>query len=45
MLDIAIVAWIITTWRPARTASYLLMPYLAWTLYATALTAGFVARN
>lgn len=34
---LAIAAFIVTSWRPARTAALLFVPYLAWVSYATAL--------
>lgn len=40
-----IVAWIVTTWKPARLAALLLLPYAAWVSFATALTAGIVLLN
>ena len=38
-LDAAVTAEIAAVWRTDRVAAALLAPYLAWTLYATALTA------
>jgi tryptophan-rich sensory protein len=45
LLAVAIAATILAAWRTQRTAAWLLVPYLAWVLYATTLNAGIVARN
>jgi tryptophan-rich sensory protein len=37
-----LVTW---AWDRSRLASWLLVPYLAWVLYATALTAGIIVLN
>jgi tryptophan-rich sensory protein len=44
-LDIAVLATIVTSWQLDRTAALLLIPYLAWTLFATALNASIWRRN
>jgi translocator protein len=44
-LGIAIAATIAGAWRVQRTAALLLVPYLAWVIYATSLNAGVVAFN
>jgi tryptophan-rich sensory protein len=44
-LDVAIAAEIIAAERHDRTAAALLVPYLAWSLYATALTAAVDPEN
>lgn len=41
----AIVWTIIAFWRHSRVAALLLVPYLVWVLYATALTFGIAALN
>ncbi len=45
MMVIAIAATIVAAWRTQRVAAWLLIPYLAWVLYATSLNAGIVALN
>lgn len=40
-----IVAFIMVTWRPARAAALLFLPYLAWVAYATSLNAGIWLMN
>ncbi|EME58548.1 TspO/MBR family protein [Amycolatopsis decaplanina] len=45
LLDIAIVVTALYFRRSSRLSAVLLLPYLAWTLYATALTAAIVALN
>ncbi len=45
VLIATIVAWIAVTWKPARGASLLLLPYAAWVGFATAITAGVVVLN
>ncbi len=37
LLWLAIVAFVVATWRPVRTAALLFVPYLAWVSYATGL--------
>jgi tryptophan-rich sensory protein len=44
-LAAAIAATILAAWHTQRTAAWLLIPYLAWVLYATTLNAGIVALN
>jgi translocator protein len=45
LMAIAIAASIVSAWRSQRVAAWLLIPYLAWVLYATSLNAGIVALN
>ena len=45
LLDVAVAALIILAWRTSRVAAWLLVPYLAWTCFATALNAGIVVLN
>jgi translocator protein len=45
LLDLALACLIVMTWRPLRTASLLLMPYLAWTMFATALNTAIFRLN
>lgn len=45
LLAAAILVTIIRAWRVSRTAAFLLIPYLAWVLYASTLNAGIVALN
>jgi tryptophan-rich sensory protein len=45
LLAAAIAATILTAWRTQRMAAWLLVPYLAWVVYATTLNAGIVALN
>ncbi len=45
LLDVALACLIVVAWRLYRTASLLLMPYLAWTLFATALNAAIFRLN
>ncbi|MGY6650708.1 TspO/MBR family protein [Amycolatopsis sp. TRM77291] len=45
LLDAAIVVTALYFRRSSRVAAALLVPYLAWTLYATALTAAIVVLN
>jgi tryptophan-rich sensory protein len=45
LMAIAIAATIITARRVQSTAALLLVPYLAWVLYASTLNAGIVALN
>ena len=44
-LLVVIVAWIVTMWRPARTASLLLLPYAAWVSFATVLNVSIAVLN
>ena len=44
-LAVAIAATIARAWRINRAAALLLVPYLAWVLYASTLNAGIVALN
>ena len=45
LLDIAVAALVALAWRTSRVAAWLLVPYLAWTCFATALNAGIVVLN
>lgn len=45
VLLIAIALTIVTFWRVRPLAAVLLLPYIAWVAYATALTFALVARN
>lgn len=45
LLDLAVVATIVTFRRNSRAASWLLAPYLAWILFATALNLGIALLN
>ena len=45
VLDLAVVATIIVGWQVRRAASLLLLPYLAWIGFATALNAAIVLEN
>ena len=45
LMAIAIAATIVAAWRTQRVAASLLIPYLAWVVYATSLNAGIVALN
>lgn len=44
-LDVAVALTIWRAWRLDRTAAVLLVPYLAWTVFATALNTGVAALN
>ncbi|KRE97440.1 peripheral-type benzodiazepine receptor [Nocardioides sp. Soil774] len=44
-LDVLVAALVVLAWRTSRTAAWLLVPYLAWTCFATALNAGIVVLN
>ncbi len=44
-LDLAVAALVVLAWPRSRVAAVLLVPYLAWTCFATALTAGIVVLN
>ncbi|RSN26819.1 tryptophan-rich sensory protein [Amycolatopsis sp. WAC 04169] len=45
LLDVAIIVTALYFRRSSRVSAVLLLPYLAWTLYATALTAAIVVLN
>jgi tryptophan-rich sensory protein len=45
LLAAAIAATMVAAWRTQRMAAWLLVPYLAWVVYATTLNAGIVALN
>ena len=45
LLDFVLAVLIVVAWRMQRIASLLLMPYLAWTLFATALNAAIFRLN
>jgi translocator protein len=45
VLWLAIVATIVLAWRVSRPAAWLLVPYLGWVTFATALNAGIVVLN
>ncbi|MER7011505.1 TspO/MBR family protein [Saccharopolyspora sp. NPDC000359] len=45
LLDIVIVVTAVLFWRRDRLAGVLLLPYLAWTLFATVLNGAIVALN
>ncbi|MEV4148507.1 TspO/MBR family protein [Amycolatopsis sp. NPDC049691] len=45
VLDVVVVVTIVLFARRSKAAAALLVPYLAWILYATALTAAIVALN
>ena len=45
VLLVLIVAFIATTWQPARSAALLFVPYLLWVAYATSLNAAIWAMN
>lgn len=45
LLDIAVAALVVLAWRTSRVAAWLLVPYLAWTCFASALNAGIVVLN
>jgi tryptophan-rich sensory protein len=44
-LDLAVAALVVLAWPRSRVAAGLLVPYLAWTCFATALTLGIVVLN
>lgn len=44
-LDLVLAVLVAKAWRLDRIAGLLLAPYLAWVLFATALTAGFALLN
>lgn len=45
LLDAVLALLVVKAWRVDRAASLLLVPYLAWVLFATVLTAGFVVLS
>lgn len=45
VLDLAVAALVALAWSRSRVAAWLLVPYLAWTCFATALTVGIVVLN
>lgn len=45
LLALAVIATIRAAWRVRPTAGLLLLPYLAWILYASTLNAGIMALN
>ena len=45
VLDIAVLATVVLFWRIRRGAGLLLLPYLAWALFATALNWQFLVAN
>ncbi len=45
VLDVSLIAMIWLFYRTSRAASWLLLPYLAWVLFATYLNAGFYLLN
>ena len=45
LLDLTLVALVATAWRLSRPAAWLLVPYLAWTLFATLLNAAIMRLN
>lgn len=45
LLELLIAASIVAFWRAHKLAAVLLVPYLAWVSYATALTWALVERN
>ncbi len=44
-LAAAVALLVVWSWRRSRTAAWLLVPYLAWVCFATALNAGIVVLN
>ena len=44
-LDLVVVAMAIVYWRRDRIAGWCLLPYAAWMLFATAITAWIVVNN
>jgi benzodiazapine receptor len=44
-LDVAVLLTMLAFWRASRTASWLLVPYWAWVLFATTLNAALAALN
>ncbi|MFA9444804.1 TspO/MBR family protein [Egicoccus sp. AB-alg6-2] len=45
VLDALVVATLVAFWRRSRLAALLLLPYLGWLLYATALNVAIAAAN
>jgi tryptophan-rich sensory protein len=45
LLDAVVAVLVVRAWRVDRVAAWLLAPYLAWILFATALNAGVAALN
>ena len=45
LLVIANVGFVIAKWSSDRTAAWLFVPYVLWTMFATALNAGVVLLN
>jgi len=45
LLDLLVAATVVLGWRTSRPAALLLVPYLAWTCFATALNASIWAMN
>lgn len=45
VLDVAVLATVVLFWRVRRLAGLLLLPYLAWVLFATALNWQFLVLN
>lgn len=45
LLDVLVIWLIIRYWKISKIAAYLLMPYLAWILFATYLNAGILFLN
>ena len=45
VLAAAVALLIVWSWRRSRLAAWLLVPYLAWVCFATAVTAGIVVLN
>jgi translocator protein len=41
-LDVVLIATVVAFWRVRPVAGALLLPYLAWCLFATSLNAGFI---
>jgi translocator protein len=44
-LDVAVAALVVLAWQRVRAAALLLVPYLAWTCFATALNAAIVVLD
>ena len=44
-IDVAVIATVVLFWKVRPLAAWLLVPYLAWVLFATALNWQFVAAN
>ena len=45
LLEVALVLTVRAVWRVSRPAALVLLPYLAWTTFATVLTADIARRN